>query len=285
MPPDLWGWTCIRCRIEPYAGTGLYYSSSSGICDRTSCRPRGDRRARSRQRDADARADRALAARADPLGATACRHPRPVDSRAGRDPRRLAGSRDRGLRPARGRGLPDHAPGCSGARRERRARSRSAHLRSRCWSVSPTTSIPAYPTLRAFPASHGCARCARRCATRRSMRSATAIHAGCRACAKRSAEYLGRVRGCDADPEHVVVCTGFMQGFSLLCRALQSRGVEQIALEDPGWHVHRLIVEQAGLEVVPIPVDASGISVDALARTDVAAVSSPRPISSPRAPC
>jgi GntR family transcriptional regulator/MocR family aminotransferase len=85
-------------------------------------------------------------------------------------------------------------------------------------------------------------------------------------------EYLGRVRGCDADPEHVVVCTGFMQGFSLLCRALKSRGVEQIALEDPGWHVHRLIVEQAGLEVVPIPVDASGISVDALARTDVAAV-------------
>jgi GntR family transcriptional regulator/MocR family aminotransferase len=86
------------------------------------------------------------------------------------------------------------------------------------------------------------------------------------------AEYLGRVRGCDADPEHIVVCTGFMQGFSLLCRALRSRGVEQIALEDPGWHVHRLIVEQAGLQVVPIAVDDCGISVEALARTDVAAV-------------
>jgi GntR family transcriptional regulator / MocR family aminotransferase len=86
------------------------------------------------------------------------------------------------------------------------------------------------------------------------------------------AEYLGRVRGCDADAEHVMLCTGFMQGFSLLCRALRGRGVEQVALEDPGWHVHRLIVEQAGLQVVPIPVDESGIVVEALAATDVAAV-------------
>jgi GntR family transcriptional regulator/MocR family aminotransferase len=86
------------------------------------------------------------------------------------------------------------------------------------------------------------------------------------------AEYLGRVRGADADPEHMVLSTGFMQGFSLLCRALRGRGIEQIALEDPGWHVHRLIVEQAGLEVVPIPVDEGGIVVEALAATDVAAV-------------
>ncbi len=61
------------------------------------------------------------------------------------------------------------------------------------------------------------------------------------------AGYLGRVRGADADPEHMLVCTGFMQGFSLLCRALRGHGVEQVALEDPGWHLHRLIVEQAGL--------------------------------------
>jgi GntR family transcriptional regulator/MocR family aminotransferase len=86
------------------------------------------------------------------------------------------------------------------------------------------------------------------------------------------AGYLGRVRGADADPEHMLVCTGFTQGLSLLCRALRGRGVEQIALEDPGWHPHRLIVEQAGLEVVPIPVDKSGLRVEELAATDVAAV-------------
>ncbi|MEA2209707.1 MAG: GntR family transcriptional regulator / MocR family aminotransferase [Solirubrobacteraceae bacterium] len=86
------------------------------------------------------------------------------------------------------------------------------------------------------------------------------------------AEHLNRVRGCDADPEHMIVCAGFMQGFSLLCRALRGRGVEQIALEEPGWHVHRLIVEQSGLEVVPISVDEHGIVVDELAATDVATV-------------
>jgi GntR family transcriptional regulator/MocR family aminotransferase len=86
------------------------------------------------------------------------------------------------------------------------------------------------------------------------------------------AGYLARVRGADADPESIVVCTGFMQGFSLLCRALRARGVEQLALEDPGWHVHRLIVEQAGMRVVPIPVDADGLRVEALAGTDAPAV-------------
>jgi len=86
------------------------------------------------------------------------------------------------------------------------------------------------------------------------------------------ADYLGRVRGVDADPEHMLVCTGFMQGFALICRTLRNRGVERIALEDPGWHVHRLIVENAGLEVVPIPVDEEGLRVDDLAKTDAAAV-------------
>ena len=86
------------------------------------------------------------------------------------------------------------------------------------------------------------------------------------------ADYVGRVRGVAADPEQTMICTGFAQGLSLICRALQGRGVERVALEDPGWHAHRLIVEQAGLEVVPIPVDADGLRVEALEATDAAAV-------------
>jgi GntR family transcriptional regulator/MocR family aminotransferase len=86
------------------------------------------------------------------------------------------------------------------------------------------------------------------------------------------AGYLGRVRGVEADPEHMLVCTGFMQAFTLVCRALRARGVERIALEDPGWHIHRLIVENAGMEVVPVPLDEQGLRVDDLTRTDAAAV-------------
>jgi GntR family transcriptional regulator/MocR family aminotransferase len=86
------------------------------------------------------------------------------------------------------------------------------------------------------------------------------------------AEYLGRVRGAAADPEQLIICTGFAQGLSLIVRWLRGRGVERVAIEDPGWHAHRLIAEQAGLEVVPIPVDGDGIRVDALAGTEAAAV-------------
>jgi GntR family transcriptional regulator/MocR family aminotransferase len=86
------------------------------------------------------------------------------------------------------------------------------------------------------------------------------------------ASYLARVRGTDSDPESTLVCTGFMQGFSLLCRALRTRGVERVALEDPGWHVHRLIIEQAGMEVVAVPVDEGGLRVDALVGTGASAV-------------
>jgi GntR family transcriptional regulator / MocR family aminotransferase len=78
------------------------------------------------------------------------------------------------------------------------------------------------------------------------------------------ADYLPRVRGAVVDPEHVLICTGFRQGLSLTCRWLRANGVEHVALEDPGWHAQRLIVEEAGLRVIPIPVDAEGIDVAAL---------------------
>ncbi len=78
------------------------------------------------------------------------------------------------------------------------------------------------------------------------------------------ADYLGRVRGAAPDPEHLVVCTGFRQGLSLTCRWLHANGVDSVALEDPGWHAQRLIVEAAGLAVTPIPVDDEGIDVSAL---------------------
>ena len=70
----------------------------------------------------------------------------------------------------------------------------------------------------------------------------------------------------------MIVCTGFMQGFSILCRWLHGQGVEAIAMEDPGWHVHHLIAEQAGLQTIPVPVDEQGLNVRALADTGARAV-------------
>ncbi len=85
-------------------------------------------------------------------------------------------------------------------------------------------------------------------------------------------EYLARVRGAAADPENMMICTGFMQGFSIVCRLLAARGVEAIAVEDPGWPMHRLIAEHAGLRLIPIPVDEEGLQVQTLAGSEASAV-------------
>ncbi len=86
------------------------------------------------------------------------------------------------------------------------------------------------------------------------------------------AEYLGRVRGLVTDAEHVVVTSGYAQGRVLVCQALRATGTKRIAIEDPGEAALRGAVEQAGLEVVPIPVDHDGIRVEDLARSGADAV-------------
>jgi GntR family transcriptional regulator / MocR family aminotransferase len=80
------------------------------------------------------------------------------------------------------------------------------------------------------------------------------------------ASYLGRARGVAAVPEHVVVCTGITQAIALLGRALRRSGVTAVAVEDPGFPLHRMVLAREGLRVVPVPVDAGGMVVEALER-------------------
>jgi GntR family transcriptional regulator/MocR family aminotransferase len=80
--------------------------------------------------------------------------------------------------------------------------------------------------------------------------------------------YLARVRGAAPEPEHTLICAGFSQGLAMLCRTMRDRGLERIALEDPGWAQHRMIIESSGLEPVPISVDDQGVDVAELADTD-----------------
>jgi GntR family transcriptional regulator/MocR family aminotransferase len=86
------------------------------------------------------------------------------------------------------------------------------------------------------------------------------------------ARYLGRVRAVVTTPERIQVCGGFTQGLALVCRALLARGARRMAVEEPCFGYHRELIANTGLEPVPVPVDAHGIDVGALARHDVAAV-------------
>jgi GntR family transcriptional regulator/MocR family aminotransferase len=87
------------------------------------------------------------------------------------------------------------------------------------------------------------------------------------------AGYLNRVRGTVADPDHLVICTGYAQGVMLLIGLLAAAGAKRLALEDPSSRDDALpAARAAGLEVIGIPVDGDGIRVDVLAESDADAV-------------
>ncbi|GAA3498817.1 PLP-dependent aminotransferase family protein [Streptomyces prasinosporus] len=72
------------------------------------------------------------------------------------------------------------------------------------------------------------------------------------------ADYLARVRGVRADPERLVVCSGFAHGLHLLCAVLRARGARTLAVESYGLDVHWNLAERTGLRTVPLPFDALG---------------------------
>ncbi|MCV7358116.1 GntR family transcriptional regulator/MocR family aminotransferase [Mycolicibacterium fluoranthenivorans] len=86
------------------------------------------------------------------------------------------------------------------------------------------------------------------------------------------ADYLSRVRGVAAAPENILVCSGITQAITLICRALHARGVRTIAMEDPGFGLHRQAIINAGLNVTGVPVDDDGLHVNALDNLDVGAL-------------
>jgi GntR family transcriptional regulator/MocR family aminotransferase len=86
------------------------------------------------------------------------------------------------------------------------------------------------------------------------------------------AEYLARMRGVVVEPEHVVVCCATSQALTVLWHVLRNRGARRVAVEDPGWRWQQLTAELAGLEAVPVRVDADGLVVSDLAAANVDAV-------------
>ena len=86
------------------------------------------------------------------------------------------------------------------------------------------------------------------------------------------ASYLRRVRGSLADPETIIVTTGYSQGINLVLRLLARRGVRYVAVEDPGDDRNVASVRRAGMEPVPIAVDEQGVDVGALAASPASAV-------------
>jgi GntR family transcriptional regulator/MocR family aminotransferase len=82
------------------------------------------------------------------------------------------------------------------------------------------------------------------------------------------AGYLRRVRGAAAEPERIILCTGYAQGLNLALAVLAKAGVRRLAYENPGTGGDcRTAAGLVGMEAVAVPVDEDGVDVDALAAT------------------
>jgi GntR family transcriptional regulator / MocR family aminotransferase len=77
-------------------------------------------------------------------------------------------------------------------------------------------------------------------------------------------DYLSRARGVRVTPDRIVICSGFIQGLSLLCQVLRSRGETCLATEAYGHLIHRKVATHAGLTLRTLPVDQHGATISDL---------------------
>jgi GntR family transcriptional regulator/MocR family aminotransferase len=77
------------------------------------------------------------------------------------------------------------------------------------------------------------------------------------------AHWVGRSRGVETPPEHVIVTAGAQQAVALVTHVLLRPG-DHVAVEEPGYPAVRRLWEAAGMRVTGVPVDHEGLRVDLL---------------------
>lgn len=74
-------------------------------------------------------------------------------------------------------------------------------------------------------------------------------------------EYLRLSRSIECEAEQVFITSGYAASMSLILQSLGGRG-ETMWVEDPGFPLIRPVVEQEGVTLSPVPVDAEGMDVE-----------------------
>ncbi|HJT92740.1 MAG TPA: PLP-dependent aminotransferase family protein [Mycobacterium sp.] len=85
------------------------------------------------------------------------------------------------------------------------------------------------------------------------------------------ADYLGRTRGVLADPQNIVLCSGATQAIAVLAQVLRTSATS-LAMEDPGFWLHRMVLRHNGIDPLAVPIDDDGLDVAALADSGAGAV-------------
>lgn len=76
------------------------------------------------------------------------------------------------------------------------------------------------------------------------------------------ARYLAVARAVACSPDQVIVTSGIQQGIGLTCQSLLNRG-DRAWVEDPGYPGVRGALAGAGVDTVPVLVDAEGLDIEA----------------------
>jgi GntR family transcriptional regulator/MocR family aminotransferase len=84
------------------------------------------------------------------------------------------------------------------------------------------------------------------------------------------ARYLQASRGVECDADRIFLASGTQQAISLLCQLLPQ--IRVVGMEEPGYDGVRTVLANHRLTIVPIPVEADGLSVEALRRSRADAV-------------
>lgn len=75
------------------------------------------------------------------------------------------------------------------------------------------------------------------------------------------AAHAASTRGLESLPENVLITTSQPAAVDLAVRALGLSGSDAL-VEDPGYHGTRQSLENSGVRLIPVPVDASGLEVE-----------------------
>jgi GntR family transcriptional regulator/MocR family aminotransferase len=78
------------------------------------------------------------------------------------------------------------------------------------------------------------------------------------------ADYLARARGVRADPDRILICSGYVQALNLLTDVLRLQGATSMSVEEFGYSLHWDVIRSRGLQPTPVPVDEYGVRADLL---------------------
>ncbi|TVX99737.1 PLP-dependent aminotransferase family protein [Cohnella terricola] len=84
------------------------------------------------------------------------------------------------------------------------------------------------------------------------------------------ARYLYASRGIYCSPEQIFLAGGTQQAIGLLCQLLPL--AKRVAIEDPGYDGVRTVLVNHDRDIIPIPIEADGLNVEAVQRSGAGAV-------------